>query len=107
MSSASLAIYWRMMSRRGIARLLLAVLALAMSWPSAGRDPESLARAQAAFQQGDWPRAERECELALKEQPDNPRAYKLLGMVFVAQQRFENATAPLPANRRGTFPSPA
>lgn len=95
MSSASLAIYWRMMSRRGIARLLLAVLALAMSWPSAGRDPESLARAQAAFQQGDWPRAERECELALKEQPDNPRAYKLLGMVFVAQQRFENATAPL------------
>jgi Flp pilus assembly protein TadD len=59
------------------------------------RDPDNLLRGQELFRRGEWAAAEQACRLALKEQPDNPRAYKLLGMIFVAQGRFESAAEPL------------
>jgi enediyne biosynthesis protein E4 len=58
------------------------------------RDPDSLLRAQRLFQQRDWAAAERQCRAAIREQPGNAQAHKLLGMVFAAQEQFQMADQP-------------
>ncbi len=73
--------------------LFAAVLLLGQS--RAVRNGEALRQAQKAFQRQDWAAAERESLAAIKEQPTDARAYKLLGMVYVAQQKFALAEEPL------------
>jgi enediyne biosynthesis protein E4 len=75
--------------------LLLALPALLLLPTTIARDPDSLLQAQKWFRRADWAAAERECRIAIKEQPDNARAHKLLGMIFVAQQEFASADEPL------------
>ena len=75
--------------------LLLALPAFLLLPTTIARDPDSLLRAQEWFRRADWAAAERECRIAIKEQPDNARAHKLLGMIFVAQQEFASADEPL------------
>jgi tetratricopeptide (TPR) repeat protein len=66
------------------------ILALAQA-----RDSEALRRAYDAFQRHDWSAAEQACRAAIREQPANADALKLLGMVYVAQQKFRLAEDPL------------
>ncbi len=78
--------------------VLLIVCAAESLWlvrHSSARDSERLLRAQRLFQQGDWAAAERECNIAIGEEPRNARAYKLLGMVYVAREQFQQADQPL------------
>ncbi|MFN7997588.1 MAG: FG-GAP-like repeat-containing protein [Bryobacteraceae bacterium] len=75
-------------------RLWFGMLALLCAGAE-GRDPQSLAQAWDLFRQADWSGAERACRRAIGEHPENPRALKLLGMIFVAQQRFADAEEPL------------
>ena len=70
-------------------------LALLLVRNSAANDTGDLVEAERLFQHGDWIGAERQCRAVIREQPDNARAYKLLGMVYVAQQQFQSADEPL------------
>jgi Tfp pilus assembly protein PilF len=75
----------------------LAVTCIGTLWlvcSGLARDPGSLLRAQKLFEQRDWAGAERQCRAAIQEQPENASAYKLLGMVFAAQEQFELASQP-------------
>jgi Flp pilus assembly protein TadD len=47
-----------------------------------------------AFRRRDFPAAEREFLLAVRERPADARAYKFLGMVYTAQERFQAAEEP-------------
>jgi len=58
------------------------------------QDPDSLLWAQRSFERHEWAEAEEQCRAAIREQPNNPRAYKLLGMVFAAQEKFQPANEP-------------
>jgi len=58
------------------------------------RDPDSLLQAQRLFEERNWAAAERQCRAAIREQPGNARAHKLLGMVFAAQELFQMAGEP-------------
>src|SRR6476659_8498024 len=70
-------------------------LAVLLVRDSAATNTGSLMEAEQLVQQGDWAAAERQCRAVIREQPDNARAYKLLGMVYVAQQQFQSADEPL------------
>ncbi len=48
-----------------------------------------------AFRRRDFTAAEREFLQAVRERPANARAHKFLGMVYVAQERFQPAEEPL------------
>ncbi len=47
-----------------------------------------------AFRQRDLPAAERELLMAAREQPDSARAWKSLGMTYIAEEKYEPAEDP-------------
>jgi tetratricopeptide (TPR) repeat protein len=66
-----------------------------MAEPALLHPAADLTRVQELFRRADWAAAERECRAVIREEPDNARAFKLLGMIFVAQQQFAQADEPL------------
>jgi enediyne biosynthesis protein E4 len=78
----------------GTVRLWLTIFLLAVPALTIARAADELLRVQELFRRADWPAAERACRLAIQQQPDNPRAHKLLGMIFAAQQQFARADEP-------------
>jgi enediyne biosynthesis protein E4 len=50
--------------------------------------PDQIQRGQEAFRRGDWPEAEKSFLAAAQEKPRNANAFKWLGMVYAAQEKF-------------------
>ena len=73
------------------AALVVALIGLCVAWP-AGQG--ALERGQEAFRRGDWAQAEASFRDALGEKSGSAAAFKWLGMVYAAQQKFEPAEAP-------------
>ena len=58
-------------------------------------EPDAFERGMAAFRKRDFPAAERELTKLVREHPTSARAWKLLGMVYSSQDKYENAEGPL------------
>ncbi len=84
----------RAIVRRAVLLALSSAAALWLAGDSSARDPESLSKAQQHFRLQEWAAAERESLAAIHEQPKNAGAYKLLGMIYAAQQQFDKADQP-------------
>jgi enediyne biosynthesis protein E4 len=66
----------------------------AVVWMAAAAGSDPLQRGQAAFRRGDWAEAEQSFLAAAREKPSSAAAFKWLGMVYAAQQKFDLAQTP-------------
>src|SRR5215471_6831542 len=53
-----------------------------------GAGPDDMHRGQEAFRRGDWVEAEKSFASATRERPRSASAFKWLGMVYAAQEKF-------------------
>lgn len=74
-----------------LAVLLIALIGLGLAAPA---NSGAFDRGQAAFRRGDWAEAEKDFLAAVREEPRSAAAFKWLGMVYTAQQKFDLAEAP-------------
>ncbi|MDQ6700185.1 MAG: tetratricopeptide repeat protein, partial [Acidobacteriota bacterium] len=58
-------------------------------------EPDAFERGMAAFRKRDFPAAESELTKVVREHPSSARAWKLLGMVYSSQDKYELAEGPL------------
>src|SRR4051812_31512660 len=77
------------MRRAGLAFLI--TFAIASSQTLTTRIADGIA----AFRSKNYPAAEAAFQRAIRESPASSRPYKLLGMVYGTQERYEEAAAPL------------
>ena len=73
-------------------RRFVTIATAALVLAAAGTD--DLARGQAAFRRNDWAEAEKCFLAAVRAKPRSAAALKWLGMVYAAQEKFEQAEAP-------------
>ena len=72
--------------------LILAVIGAVLA--AFSLEKNALQRGLEAFERRDLPAAEREFAKAASEQPNNARAWKLLGMAYIAEEKYEPAEEP-------------
>ena len=76
-----------MTGMRTALRIALAIL-IGLSSLLMQAGPDEMQRGQEAFRRGDWPQAEKSFLAATQERPRNASAFKWLGMVYAAQEKF-------------------
>ncbi|MGH9663303.1 MAG: FG-GAP-like repeat-containing protein, partial [Bryobacteraceae bacterium] len=73
---------------------LTTIAAACLAFQALSFDNQALRRGMAAFRQRDFHTAEREFKVAVQTEPGSARIWKLLGMTYIAQEKYEAAEDP-------------
>lgn len=71
-----------------------AIAAACLTFQALSFDTQALQRGMAAFRQRNFQAAEREFREAVRAEPTSARVWKLLGMTYIAQEKYEAAEDP-------------
>ena len=72
------------------------IAAACLAFQGLSFDSQALQRGMAAFSRRDFQAAEREFKEAVRAEPASARVWKLLGMTYIAQEKYEAAEESVP-----------
>jgi tetratricopeptide (TPR) repeat protein len=77
-----------------IPAVLMAIAAACFAFRALPLESQPFQRGLAAFRNRDFAAAERQFKDAVRAEPENARAWKLLGMTYIAEEQYEAAEGP-------------